>query len=291
MCESLGNGEEMPSLSGHCLIVGAMKAGTTSLYDYFSGVEGIAVSRKKDTRFFVSETQGGNFFRGSAWYQEQFPPDVVCRIEASTHYTKWPDYSGVPERIHRTLIRPKFIYLVRDPVKRAISHYFHNLVVDGDVPEINSAFQGIESKYVIYSDYALQLRQYLQFFNVADFYIADCVHGSVSGESIGAALRFLDIPIDSRHSRSVSFRVRNSLSEKIRCRSECPDIHFSEGNRHAFRRLVEIQQSTGDRGLVNDALRFGLDHKVLSAVVKVLKRKADGFTEITGFTNASWFTW
>jgi hypothetical protein len=85
------------------LIIGAMKAGTTSLYHYLKSHPQIHMSRIKELDFFVTELNWG---RGLDWYSQQFSgigTNVLAAGEASTNYTKYPRYKGVPERISMTL--------------------------------------------------------------------------------------------------------------------------------------------------------------------------------------------
>jgi hypothetical protein len=45
------------------------------------------------------------------------------RGESSRNYTCYPQVPGIPERIHLLIPDAKLIYMVRDPIERAISSY------------------------------------------------------------------------------------------------------------------------------------------------------------------------
>ena len=113
-------------------IIGAGKSGTTSLWLYLNRHPDIALSRNKEPAFFVRP----NFREDLDWYESLFEPARIVG-EASTVYTAHPVFDGVPERIHSLVPTPKLIYLVRDPVERAISHYVEHIS------------QGIESRSAI----------------------------------------------------------------------------------------------------------------------------------------------
>lgn len=99
------------------LIVGAAKAGTTSLFDWLSQHPDVSPSRIKEVKYFDH-----NYSRGPSWYRAQFAPRRRHRaiLEASPSYL-WN--RPVPERVRALLGSPKLIVLLRDPVDRAYSHY------------------------------------------------------------------------------------------------------------------------------------------------------------------------
>jgi hypothetical protein len=102
------------------LIIGARRAGTTSLYDYLTHHPHIAAAKKKELHFFDRE-----YPRGIGWYRSQFPwwlrvRKAVRTGEATPYYLFHP---AVPDRVKATLPDAKFIVLLRNPVDRAFSHY------------------------------------------------------------------------------------------------------------------------------------------------------------------------
>jgi len=80
----------------------------------------IGVSRIKETRFFCDP---GNWHKGLGWYVRLFPKNAKARIESSPSYTNYPTERDVPQRIHAIIPEARFLYVMRDPVDRAISHY------------------------------------------------------------------------------------------------------------------------------------------------------------------------
>ena len=81
------------------LVIGAMKAGTSSLYQYLRAHPQIFMPAAKELSFFAYEP---NARHDLEWYRRQFAPageGAVALGEASTMYTKFPRHPGVPERI------------------------------------------------------------------------------------------------------------------------------------------------------------------------------------------------
>jgi len=145
------------------LIIGAMKAGTTSLYHYLGAHPQVATPRYKAPEFFAAE---GNWHRGVEWYRKQFPPvgpDILAVGEASNVYAKHPRYQGIPKRIASVLPDVRLVYAVRDPLDRMRSHY-QTRVAEGSEkrPFADAVFA--DGIYLDYSRYALQIDQYLEYF-------------------------------------------------------------------------------------------------------------------------------
>jgi hypothetical protein len=101
----------------HFLIIGAMKSGTTSLYDAICRHPKVEPALLKEVHYFDH-----NYRRGLAWYRAHFPRAAAGRIsgEASPYYLFHP---ACPERVFHTLPEVKLIAILRDPVTRAYSHY------------------------------------------------------------------------------------------------------------------------------------------------------------------------
>lgn len=144
------------------IVVGAMKAGTTSLYHYLRHHRDVAMPKVKELDFFVEEM---NWPRGLGWYAQQFAGsgDAVARGEASTVYTKFPRYRGVPERMAAVVPDVKLVYVVRDPIERIRSHYRHRVAAGAETAAPDTAV--FENPiYLDYSRYAMQVEQYLDHF-------------------------------------------------------------------------------------------------------------------------------
>ena len=145
------------------LVIGAMKAGTTSLYHYLREHPQIFMPKVKELDFFAVDE---SWRRGPDWYRRQFAgagPAASAIGEASTAYTKFPHYPFVPERIANHLPDAKLVYVVRNPIDRIYSHYRHRVAVGAERLPIERALL-TEAIYVDYSRYAFQLQQYVPHF-------------------------------------------------------------------------------------------------------------------------------
>lgn len=118
---------EHAELNRHCIIIGAMKAGTTSLFAALARHPSICPSAVKEPNFFTDR-----FEEGLAAYDDGFaldPSHHILTLEASTRHTKAPmvDTRSAAARMRATGRRFDFIYVVRNPVERAASHIRHQI--------------------------------------------------------------------------------------------------------------------------------------------------------------------
>lgn len=155
---------EQPGRLPDFLIIGAMKAGTTSLYQYLKCHPQVFMPHTKELDFFAREL---NWERGFSWYRRQFLPagsEVLAVGEASTSYTMYPTYRDVPQRIATHLPEVRLIYVVRHPIERSRSHYRHNVATGRETRPIDEALLK-DPCYLDYSRYAFQIERYLQHFD------------------------------------------------------------------------------------------------------------------------------
>jgi hypothetical protein len=103
------------------VIVGAQKAGTTSLYRMLRKHPQIHMPRTKELHFFDT-----HWDRGVDWYAAQFTPKLWERRrgEATPYYLYRPI---VRERMAQVVPRARIVVILRNPVDRAYSHYWHDL--------------------------------------------------------------------------------------------------------------------------------------------------------------------
>ena len=106
----------------YALIIGAMKCATTSLFAYLAEHPAIAPATVKEPEFF-SKHQGHRVDVARYEALFDFDPDRHrYAMEASTGYTKHGE-RGAAAAMHAYGIRPRLVYVVRDPFARIESHY------------------------------------------------------------------------------------------------------------------------------------------------------------------------
>jgi hypothetical protein len=108
------------------LIVGAQKSGTTSLWEYLNEHPGVEPCCQKEMNYFDAHYQCG-----MGWYRSHFPlqndpilgmsaGETTITGESCANYMFHP---LAPQRAAETVSEAKIIFLLRNPVDRAFSHY------------------------------------------------------------------------------------------------------------------------------------------------------------------------
>ncbi len=144
------------------ILIGAMKAGTSTLHDQLAGHPGFFLSTPKEPCFFSDDDV---WARGFDWYEGLFAAadrDAICG-ESSTHYTKRPTLDKAVTRLHDAVPDAKLIYLMRHPVDRLISHYMHEWSEGNISTSLDEAVEQ-HRELVDYGRYSYQLAPYREAF-------------------------------------------------------------------------------------------------------------------------------
>lgn len=158
----------LPALIG----IGAMKAGTSALHRYLSLHPDLAMAEPKELNFFYGAQQParpgtftptGNWWRGTSWYRRHFPDGGRRGGEISPGYTS-PDHPGVASRMASVVPDVRLVYLVRDPLDRAVSQYRHHVRDGTEQRPIEEALLDPQSQYLSRSRYHARLRPFLAHF-------------------------------------------------------------------------------------------------------------------------------
>ena len=122
------------------IIIGVQKGGTSSLYSYLIQHPGIIPALDKEVHFFDSPS---NRAKGLSWYRTYF-----CTKSKKQNLAKKLGYFPLtgeatpsllfdlhaPKFVAQAIPNVKLIVLLRDPIIRAFSHYYHNRKFEGREP-------------------------------------------------------------------------------------------------------------------------------------------------------------
>jgi hypothetical protein len=162
----------MSSPRPNLFLIGSMKSGTTYLSELLAQHPAIFMSTPKEPCHFVDgralRREWPNMWRRGFWrsadrYLSLFADAGEAPVigEASTLYSHAPIVTGVPERILAFNPHARFIYLLRDPVDRSISHYWHSVTWWGERRAMLTAMR-CDPRYTHVSHYSRQLQEYLR---------------------------------------------------------------------------------------------------------------------------------
>lgn len=245
------------------LIIGAMKSGTTTLHAQLAAQPGLFMSTPKEPNFFSDDPI---YAQGLDWYKSLFSaaPAGSLKGEASTHYTKLPTYPETVARLAAVLKTPRLVYVIRNPVERALSHYLHAWS-EGEVDrDVARAFQEIP-EFQAYSRYPMQLAPYLERFGREAVLLTslEALKTNPQGEfvRIGAHIGAGDLVWDD------GLEAQNVSSNRIRqlpLHGLLVDNPVAETLRRALipqslRDWVKSKRTRSDRPYLPDAVRTELE--------------------------------
>jgi len=197
-------------------IIGAMKSGTTSLFEILSQHPQICPSRIKEPDYFTNDGDTSSLEKYlSLWDWHDDTHSIA--MESSVAYTKAPSIPDVPKRIFRSKLgRYRFIYMLRNPLTRIESQVRHGIFAGwGD-----SLDAGIPLDAVSISSYAMQLDKYLEYFPLDNFMLVTLEEFKLNPQTtLSRICQFLDIDkdfqfkdVDKRRNSGEFFNSSSSIS-------------------------------------------------------------------------------
>ena len=147
----------------YVFIIGAAKCGTTALADLLDQHSNICLSYPKEPDFFTTRIYSNGF----NWYENCFK-DKKCkiRIDASVSYTAgWGGSSKeIAKRIYDFYPNAKIIYIMRDPIERTWSSYWHSIRNGKPQADFDSCIRDQSSSHITGSMYTHRIEDYLTYF-------------------------------------------------------------------------------------------------------------------------------
>ncbi len=146
------------------LIIGAMKAATTTLHVQLAAQDGIFMSTPKELDYFNAPEQYPGGLAGYLYKFRDAPETAICG-ESSTSYTKLPTFPETAARIKTMLPHVRLIYVMRHPLERLVSHFVHDITCQL-IPRKATVAWALENapELVSYGRYAMQLEPYIEAF-------------------------------------------------------------------------------------------------------------------------------
>jgi hypothetical protein len=282
-------------------LIGAMKSGTTYLNKLLDVHPEIFMSSPEEPSFFVDKGQlrklwpevwDYRFWRSEEHYLRLFRSgkNALLLGEASTNYTKRPLVGSIPERIRRFNPEARFIYLLRDPVERTISHYWHMVRYHAERRPILEAFK-CEPHYLDVSHYAMQLQPYLDLFGpdrVAVLTFEELTRAPVA--TMGSLYRWLGVNASAAADDSVFHQAENVTPEILRMAAWYGALQHLRQSR-PFRFLTPYLPRTVRRNAMQLVTRE-LDRRtvdtsgVMTLLRPIQKRQTEELTQLIGRVNA-----
>lgn len=129
-------------------VIGAMRAGTTHLYEMLRSVKGVSVPAMKETDFFCSPVSAA---KGHAWYARQFADPSALWGDISPNYAKTDISPHAAELLHAANPDMRIFFIARDPVERAISHYRMSYFIEDDLPPPDALLSTWAGQHILHA--------------------------------------------------------------------------------------------------------------------------------------------
>ncbi len=185
------------------VVIGAMKSATTTLFCDLKQNPNVHCAEKEDGIFLQNNVSS----KQVAAAMQTIGNSHLVFGEVCTKYSMLPNIDGVADRVHRLSgSETKVVYLVRNPIKRTLSHHQHMFNWHGEGrmgPDINLEIQQ-QPSLADYSKYHMQLKPWMDRFGSDSIHVIRFEDYVADRKSILTALcKFLDVPdqfapIDSR---------------------------------------------------------------------------------------------
>ncbi len=252
------------------IVIGAMKSGTTSLFETLCRHPRLFMCEPKEPMFFSRDRV---FERGYDWYRGLFAGagDDQLAGEASTCYSRYPHFGDPAARIHAVLPGVKLIYMLRHPVERTYSHYGHEAQYGRTYESFEQALER-DPSMIDASLYMMQIERYLQYFDREQMLIVtlDDYKKDASGV-LARVQRFLGLDVRDVSSieaaaanRAGDVVVEKRLTERFRGVRQWPgvkqvaDLVPGSVRQWVLRRAVDAAAESGAGRRIRDDYRAGL---------------------------------
>jgi hypothetical protein len=280
-------------------IIGAPKTGSTSFHYYLEQHPQIQMSNVKEPGFFAPASNPRDLRRSINrldQYERLFDPTAAVRGEASTVYSEYPFRQRVPERIKELVPEARFIYLVRDPVARTVSHYHHHVASEGELRSPEETLGDLEDPHspcIWASMYMLQLELFLRVFPQERILVVDQAELFTNRRpTLQKVFRFLSVDeefdsprFDVEFLKSVERRTYPPGFANFVGRTLRPSVRWlPPGTRRSLRVAME-------RMLLPPLELAELDDDLLLRLTAFYGKEVERLRELTGQTFASWSTY
>lgn len=277
-------------------VIGAAKSGTSSLHFYLDQHPEVQMSPNKEPRFFAGPDRGIPYPPDKVWdrdeYERLFDPRFRVRGESSTDYAAHPRRQGSAARIRELVPEAKFVYLVRDPIARTISHYKMGVALMGERRPLEEALEDLNpfSPYLASSLYATQIELYREHFPVEQMLVVDQNDLLADREAtLGRIFAFLDVDpeagrieteeklLDSAQWRTYSPGYLGFVNQHL-----APRVQWvPKGFRRSLRRAVE-------RVLWPPLETPSVDGEVGKGLRAICTEEAERLRRLTGLELSEW---
>lgn len=212
-------------MKANTFIIGAQKAGTTSLYQYMAQHPDVYFSEVKEVTYFVDDE---HYAKGLDWYHGFFNRYQTQKVIATSFVHMLVD-AHAPQRLQEYNPDSKIIICLRDPVQRAHSAY-HYAIKNGWESESTQFIDCLhreldpqsmpmtryhDRNYFVNGLYAQHIQRWQQYFPAKQFFfIQDQDLRNNAKDVLVRLFQFLEIDTDVEVDTSKEFNKAGKVRSK-----------------------------------------------------------------------------
>ncbi len=266
------------------ICVGAQKAGTTSLHDILKHHPDIYLPERKEAHFFDIEER---FEKGLNWWLDSFFIGDKTNKKVGVFTPEYLYFENIPERIKDVLGTDlKIILVLRQPAKRAYSHYlmskrrgFENLSFNDALLQESKRLEGqtyYNSNHFSYLDrgrYYNQVKRYIDVFgkeNVKVFIFENDIIKNKK-ETLKSIQEFIQVPYINLDAQKQSNQASEPKSKWVR------NLIFNKNN--PIKKVLGLLP-------ISDEVKFKIATKINSINQKPSTSKKLSSDEVKNITDA-----
>lgn len=143
----------------HFFIVGAQRSGTTYLYQLCAEHPQIEMAQpiKPEPKFFLNDAE---FQLGLEYYQGKYFKEKKGALIFGEKSTSYIEVEQAAERISRSFPSARIVFILRDPVERAVSNYWFSVKNGFETLPIEEAFYKEDQRWQDYDPNKVSVSPY-----------------------------------------------------------------------------------------------------------------------------------
>jgi hypothetical protein len=274
------------------ILIGVMKAGTTTLFRWLQDHPGVAAGGEKEPCFFSEDTAFPNGAvdpgRLADYRARLVPQDGLLAGEASVRYS-FPEYGArCAERIQMVAPDARLVCLLRDPVARLRSHYRYWVQRARERQPFTVAVSIPDNPYVARSQYARCLAPYRSRIEAGDLCVVRLEELSAPGAP--GWYRVLDHlglehrpPPDGAHNVTSDREAFSPVARRLHLKGWLNRARRAPAQVRAIGRRVLMRG-----GAAHDWLMRTADDPIPASVIEELDDNLRRLVDLLGWSRSPW---
>ena len=262
-------------VDNHAILLGSMKSGTSTLYSLLAQHPQVEGALIKEPVYYCKTKRNGPCpveKYGDVW------PNAT--LDGSTSYTKYPTFPGVPEAIRADGLEPRFIYIMRDPIRRIESHWDHlrldpnfdlssglldNMIAPSRYHEQLSRFRAQfpeRERYLLLLFEELRERKCFEFLDIDPGFEPEIANANVTKPYSNLELRFERLGVGKAVRRLPDW-IKDAVRSLLDKSGSAPKMTLDEAKKAEIRAMLADDMHALERDYAIDVSQWGFGERAV----------------------------